>query len=168
MQPCQLPRLIALFLGEAFLRQNDRKRESQVSINTDCTLPDGEPRARIIHNGCRENQELARCPHADSLESRPGANLDSRMAQSVDCSACYGVLNARGHHAREIVLIPNKCARGLRFECRYSVLRRHEGTEDKNRDRDCNGTLHWPCTNSDPARFDTGPSETTAAHSHDL
>ena len=92
MHSCKLPHFFALSLVEAFVRGNDRKRQSNMPINTGATLPHGELRFRIVDDGDCEIQEFAHFPQADTLVSRAGANLDSCVAQPVDCIACYGVL----------------------------------------------------------------------------
>jgi|HubBroStandDraft_4_1064222.scaffolds.fasta_scaffold577891_1 hypothetical protein len=65
-----------------------------MSINTGATLPHVELRVRIVDNGCRETQEFARFPQADTLEPRPGANLDSSVAQLVNRITCCWVSSA--------------------------------------------------------------------------
>jgi len=116
MHSCKLPHLFSFSLAEAFVRGNDRKRQGNMPINTGATLPHGELRFRIVDDGGCEIQEFAHFPQADTLVSRAGANLDSCVAQLVDCIACYGVLNAGGHSAGAVVLSPHECARGLRRE----------------------------------------------------
>jgi hypothetical protein len=85
-------------------------------------LPHGKLGLRIIDNGCRKTQKLARFTQADTLESCPGTNLDTPVVQFVDRITCYRVSNARGHSTGALVLSPHKCTRGLRLEGRRVVL----------------------------------------------